>query len=92
MNGKVVLKWTLEKQECGVDWSHLSEVREQCRDFVNTVMNLRVPGQLLAPQEGFHSTELVIHQSIKKKPLEMQMQAYFCLYSSSQFFFVSDTQ
>jgi hypothetical protein len=26
-----------------VDWMHLAQVREQCRDVVNTVMNLRVP-------------------------------------------------
>jgi hypothetical protein len=27
----------------GVDWIHLTEVRDQWRALVNTVMNLRVP-------------------------------------------------
>jgi hypothetical protein len=26
-----------------VDWIHLAQDREQCRGFVNTAMNLRVP-------------------------------------------------
>jgi hypothetical protein len=27
----------------GVDWIHLAKDRDQWRDFVNTIMNLRVP-------------------------------------------------
>jgi hypothetical protein len=27
----------------GVDWIHLAQDRNRCRDFVNTVMNLLVP-------------------------------------------------
>jgi hypothetical protein len=52
----------------GVDWMHLTHDRDQWRDVVNTVMNIRFPKiwvisrineRLLASQEGLCSIKLV---------------------------------
>jgi hypothetical protein len=41
VDGKVILEWILGW--VGVDWMNLVQDRDQWRDFVNTVTNLRVP-------------------------------------------------
>jgi hypothetical protein len=44
LDGRIILEWILKKWfGKGVDWIHLNQDRDQRRDLVNTVMNLRVP-------------------------------------------------
>jgi hypothetical protein len=43
VDGRIILKWTCERLDGGMDWINLSEDRERWRALVNTVMNLRVP-------------------------------------------------
>jgi hypothetical protein len=42
VDGRIILKWILEKWNGGMDWIDLAEDRDRLR-VVNTVMNLRVP-------------------------------------------------
>jgi hypothetical protein len=43
VDGKLILEWILNKWSGKVDWTHLAQYRDQWREFVNTVMNVRVP-------------------------------------------------
>jgi hypothetical protein len=44
VEGNIILEWILMENGYGsVDWMYLAQVRDQWRDVVNTVMNLRVP-------------------------------------------------
>jgi hypothetical protein len=44
LNGRIILEWMYVRETGwgGVDWFHLAEVKDHWRDFVNTVMNLRI--------------------------------------------------
>jgi hypothetical protein len=42
VGGWTILKWMLERWD-GMDWIDLARDRDQWRDLVNAVMNLRVP-------------------------------------------------
>ena len=42
VDGKIILKWTLKKQEGGVDWIDLAQ-DTKWRAHVNAIINLRVP-------------------------------------------------
>jgi hypothetical protein len=42
-DGRMILKWILEKWNVGTDWIDLAEDKERWRVFVNSVMNLEVP-------------------------------------------------
>jgi hypothetical protein len=39
----IILKWTFEKWDGGMDWLDLAEDRARWLAVVNAVMNLRVP-------------------------------------------------
>jgi hypothetical protein len=39
MHGKIILEWILRGF---VDWMHFAQGRDQWREIVNTVMNLRI--------------------------------------------------
>jgi hypothetical protein len=41
IDGRILLKLTLEKQEGGEDRSHLAQDRDQWRVFMKAVMNVR---------------------------------------------------
>jgi hypothetical protein len=41
VGGRIILKWNLGWG--GMDWIDLAQNRDQWKDFVNTVMNPRVP-------------------------------------------------
>ena len=41
-DGRIILKWILEKLDVGVDWISLSLVTDKWRAVVNSVMNIRV--------------------------------------------------
>jgi hypothetical protein len=43
VDGRILLKWILEKLDGGVDWIDLAQDRDSWRDVVNAVMNLRAP-------------------------------------------------
>jgi hypothetical protein len=44
VSGWRILKWILREVGWDVmDWIDMAQDRDQCRDFVNKVMNLRVP-------------------------------------------------
>jgi hypothetical protein len=43
VDGRIILKWILEKWGGGTDWIDLAEDRDKWRALVNTVMNPRVP-------------------------------------------------
>jgi hypothetical protein len=43
VDGRIILKWILERLEGGLDWINLAQVRDRWRALVYTVMNLRVP-------------------------------------------------
>jgi hypothetical protein len=42
VNGRIILKWILEKWDGGTDWIDLTQDRDRWRAVVNAVMNLRV--------------------------------------------------
>jgi hypothetical protein len=72
LSGLIILKLMLGLG--GTDWIDLAQDRNQWRDLVNTVMNLRaykilgnflVPAQLVACQEGLGSVELVGLKSLR---------------------------
>jgi hypothetical protein len=43
VDGRIILKWTVEKWDEGMDWTNLAQNRDKWRALVNAVMNLRVP-------------------------------------------------
>jgi hypothetical protein len=43
VDGRIILKWILEKWHGGMDWIDLAQDRDRWRAVVNAVMNLRVP-------------------------------------------------
>jgi hypothetical protein len=43
VDGKIILKWTLEKWNGGMDWINLAQDRERWRAVVNMEMNRCVP-------------------------------------------------
>ena len=42
LDGRIILKWILEKWVGGTDWIDLAQVRDRWRALVNAVMNFRV--------------------------------------------------
>jgi hypothetical protein len=42
-DGRIILKYILEKWDGGMDWIDFAEDRDRWRAVVNTVMNLQVP-------------------------------------------------
>ena len=42
VDGRMILKWILEKWVVGMDWINLAQDRDMRRALVNAVMNLRV--------------------------------------------------
>jgi hypothetical protein len=43
VDGRIILKWILEKWDGGMDWIDVAQERDRWRAVVNAVMNLRVP-------------------------------------------------
>jgi hypothetical protein len=43
VDGRIILKWTCERLDGGIDWINLAQDRDRWRALVYTVMNLRVP-------------------------------------------------
>jgi hypothetical protein len=43
VDGRIILKWTCERLDGGMDWISLAQNRDRWRAVVNAVMNLRVP-------------------------------------------------
>jgi hypothetical protein len=43
VDGRIILKWTCERLDGGMDWINLAQDRDRLRALVNAVMNLRVP-------------------------------------------------
>jgi len=43
LDGKITIKWILNKYGEGVDWIHLAQDREKWRASVNTITILRLP-------------------------------------------------
>ena len=43
VDGRMILKCILEEWGGGMDWIDVAQDRNRWRDFVNAVMNLRVP-------------------------------------------------
>jgi hypothetical protein len=42
VDGRIILKWVLERLDEGMDWINLVQDRDRWRAVVNAVMNLRV--------------------------------------------------
>jgi hypothetical protein len=42
-DGRIMLKWILNKWDGDMDWIELAQDRDKWRALVNVVMNLRVP-------------------------------------------------
>jgi hypothetical protein len=43
VNGRIILKWFLEKWDGGINWIDLTWDWDRWRPFVNAVMNFRIP-------------------------------------------------
>ena len=43
VDGKIILKWILQKWDGGMDWIAIVEDRDRWRAVANAVMNFRVP-------------------------------------------------
>jgi hypothetical protein len=43
VDGKIILKWILEKWDGGTDWINPNQDKERWLALVNAVMNLQVP-------------------------------------------------
>jgi hypothetical protein len=43
IDGRIILKWILERLDGGRDWINLAQDRDRWRALVNTAINLRVP-------------------------------------------------
>jgi hypothetical protein len=43
IDGRIILKWILQKWEGDTDWIDLAEDRDRWRAFLNAAMNLQVP-------------------------------------------------
>jgi hypothetical protein len=43
IDGRIILKWILEKWVGGMDWIDLAQYRDEWRAVVKAVMNLQVP-------------------------------------------------
>ena len=43
VDGRIILKWILEKWNRSMDWIDMAKDRDRWRALVNSVMNLRVP-------------------------------------------------
>jgi hypothetical protein len=43
VDGRIILKWILEKWDEGYGWISVAQVGDRWRVFVKVVMNLRVP-------------------------------------------------
>jgi hypothetical protein len=43
VDGRIILKWTCERLDGGMDWINLAQDRDRWRALVNAVMKLRVP-------------------------------------------------
>ena len=43
VDGTIILKWTIEKWNGGMDWIDMVQDRSRWRTLVNAVMNLQVP-------------------------------------------------
>jgi hypothetical protein len=43
VDGRIILKWTFERLDGGVDWIDLAQDSDRWRALVYTVMNLWVP-------------------------------------------------
>jgi hypothetical protein len=43
VDGRIILKWTYERLDGGMDWVNLAQDRDRWRALVNAVMKLRIP-------------------------------------------------
>jgi hypothetical protein len=43
VDGRIILKWIVEKWDGDMDWINLAQDRDRWLALLNTVMNLRVP-------------------------------------------------
>jgi hypothetical protein len=43
VDGRIILKWTFERLDGGMDRINLAQDRDRWQDLVNAVINLRVP-------------------------------------------------
>jgi hypothetical protein len=43
VDGRIILKWTCERLDGGMDWIDLAQDKDRWRALVNAVMDLRVP-------------------------------------------------
>jgi hypothetical protein len=43
VDGRIILKWVLQKWDGGMDWIDLAQDRDMWLALVNAVMDLRVP-------------------------------------------------
>jgi hypothetical protein len=43
VDGRIILKWILKKQDGGMNWIDLAQDQDRWRSLVNAVMNFRVP-------------------------------------------------
>ena len=43
VDGRIILKWILQKWDGGMDWIDLAQDRDMWLALVNAVMDLRVP-------------------------------------------------
>jgi hypothetical protein len=43
IDGRIILKWILEKWDGGMDWIDLAHNRDRWKAVLNVVMNVRIP-------------------------------------------------